>query len=194
MNMQNILLAAGLGERSGGEKLLLPYKGQPIIAHAVEQSLLAGLHTIVVTGFRKAEVEHALKQFASPNLILTYNENYSLGQGASTLVGAKALRDGEDFFISLADMPLIKASHYHFLARHFTSSEALRPLYKGQIGHPVLLRGSFKAQILGQAVPFSMHALLKDFHVEQCIVNDEAFVCDIDTIHAYAELLLHPKP
>ncbi|MBI9093656.1 MAG: nucleotidyltransferase family protein [Sphaerochaeta sp.] len=192
--MQNILLAAGLGKRSGGEKLLLPYKGRPIITHAVEQSLLAGLHTIVVTGFRTREVEQALKQLACPNLIITYNENYSLGQGSSTLVGAKALRDGEDFFISLSDMPLIRAAHYHFLARHFTSSEALRPLYKGQIGHPVLLRASFKAQILEQAVPFTMHELLKDFHVEQCIVDDEAYVRDIDTIHAYAELLMHPKP
>ena len=189
--MQNILLAAGLGKRSGGEKLLLPYKGQPIIAHAVEQSLLAGLYTIVVTGFRKEEIEQALVQFACPHLLVTYNKNYALGQGSSTLVGAKALRDGEDFFISLSDMPLITASHYHLLARYFTSAEALRPVYKGQIGHPVLLRASFKAQILEQSGPFTMQNLLKDFHVEQCIVDDEAYIRDIDTIHAYAELLMH---
>jgi molybdenum cofactor cytidylyltransferase len=188
--MQNILLAAGLGKRSGGEKLLLPYKGQSIIAHAVEQSLLSGLYTIVVTGYRKQEVEQALLPFSCPNLLVTHNENYALGQGSSTLAGAKALRDGEDFFISLSDMPLITASHYQLLARHFTSAEALRPVYRGQIGHPVLLRASFKAQILEQAVPFTMHALLADFHVEQCIVDDEAFVRDIDTIHAYAELLM----
>ncbi len=192
--MQNILLAAGLGKRSGGEKLLLPYKGQPIIAHAVEQSLLAGLYTIVVTGFRQAEIEQVLMPFACPNLQLTFNENYALGQGSSTLVGAKSLHDGEDFFISLSDMPLIKASHYHLLARSFTSSEALRPLYRGQIGHPVLLRASFKAQILEQSIPFTMHGLLQDFHVEKCIVDDEAFVRDIDTIHAYTELLMHPEP
>ncbi|HKL59113.1 MAG TPA: nucleotidyltransferase family protein [Sphaerochaeta sp.] len=190
--MQNILLAAGLGQRSGGEKLLLPYKGQPIIARAVEQSLLAGLYTIVVTGFRKEEVEQALKQLACPNLLVTHNKNFSQGQGSSTLVGAKALRDGEDFFISLADMPLIQASHYQNLARHFTSAEALRPLYKGQIGHPVLLRSSFKAQILEQEVPFTMHSMLKDFHVEQCSVDDEAYIRDIDTIHAYTELLMRP--
>lgn len=192
--MQNILLAAGLGKRSGGEKLFLPYNGQPIIAHAVEQSLLAGLYTIVVTGFRNAEIEQALKQFACPNLALIYNENYTLGQGSSTLVGATALRDGEDFFISLADMPLIKASHYNFLTRSFISSDALRPLYRGQVGHPVLLKASFKAQILEQTIPFTMHGLLEEFHVEQCIVDDEAYVHDIDTIHAYAELLMHSKP
>ncbi len=192
--MQNILLAAGLGKRSGGEKLLLPYKGQPIIAHAVEQSLLAGLYTIVVTGFRKAEIEQVLMQFACPNLLLVQNENYSLGQGSSTLVGAKALHDDEDFFISLSDMPLIKASHYHFLIRHFTSSEALRPVYKGQIGHPVLLKASFKTQILEQTIPFTMHSLLQDFHVEQCEVDVEAYVRDIDTIHAYTELLMRPEP
>lgn len=192
--MQNILLAAGLGTRSGGEKLLLPYKGQPIIAHSVEQSLEAGLHTVVVTGFRKTEIEQALKQFACQNLVLVHNAQYAQGQGSSTYVGAKALREDEDFFISLADMPLIKASHYLYLARNFTSSDALRPLYRGHIGHPVLLRASFKAQILEQTIPFTMHALLQDFHVEQCSVDDEAYIRDIDTMHAYTELLMHPMP
>lgn len=192
--MQNILLAAGLGRRSGGEKLLLPYKSQTIIAHAVEQSLAAGLYTVVVTGFRRTEIEQALIPFACPNLTLVHNSEYALGQGSSTQVGARALRSLEDFFISLSDMPLIKASHYHTLAHNFASSDALRPLYRGQIGHPVLLRASFKALILEQKIPFTMQALLKDFHVEACIVDDEAYVLDIDTMHAYAELLMHPRP
>ena len=192
--MQNILLAAGLGKRSGGEKLLLPYKGQTIIAHAVEQSLIAGLHTIVVTGFRESEIEQALAPFACPNLTLVHNSDYALGQGSSTQVGARALHDHEDFFISLSDMPLIEASHYLHLARNFTSSDALRPLYRGQIGHPVLLRASFKAEILEQKIPFTMHGLLEEFHVETCIVDDEAYTFDIDTMHAYAELLMRPQP
>ena len=192
--MQNILLAAGLGRRSGGEKLLLPYKGQPIIAHAVEQSLSAGLHTIVVTGYRGEEIEQALSRFACPNLVLVHNSGYALGQGSSTQVGASTLRPHEDFFISLADMPLIRASHYHALIHHFASCDALRPLYKGKIGHPVLLRGSFKALIMEQELPFTMHALLEEFHVEQYELDDEAYSLDIDTMHAYAELLMRPKP
>ncbi len=192
--MQNILLAAGFGKRSGGEKLLLPYKGQTIIAHAVEQSLAAGLYTIVVTGFRRAEIEQALIPYACPNLTLVHNSEYALGQGSSTQVGARALREHEDFFISLSDMPLIGASHYLTLAHRFASSDALRPLYKGQIGHPVLLRSSFKALILEEKIPFTMQALLEDFHVDACIVDDEAYVLDIDTMHAYAELLMHPRP
>ncbi|MDT4760905.1 nucleotidyltransferase family protein [Sphaerochaeta sp. PS] len=192
--MQNILLAAGLGTRSGGEKLLLPYKGQALVAHAAQQSLKAGLFTIVVTGFRNEEVELALKEMACPNLVLVHNDNYTQGQGSSTLVGAKALRENEDFFISLADMPLIEAEHYHLLAKKFSSSDALRPIYQGQIGHPVLLRANFKALILAQPIPFTMQGLLQEFHVELCVVDDEAFVRDIDTIHAYAELLIHPRP
>ncbi|MDY0290391.1 MAG: nucleotidyltransferase family protein [Sphaerochaeta sp.] len=192
--MQNILLAAGLGTRSGGEKLLLPYKGQPIIAHAVQQSLSAGLHTIVVTGFRGEEIEQALTKFACPNLVLVHNSGYALGQGSSTQVGARALRPHEDFFISLSDMPLIRASHYHALMHHFASCDALRPLYRGQVGHPVLLRSSFKALILERELPFTMRALLQEFHVEQCEVDDEAYILDIDTMNSYAELLMRPMP
>ncbi|MFA6680411.1 MAG: nucleotidyltransferase family protein [Sphaerochaeta sp.] len=192
--MQNILLAAGLGKRSGGEKLLLPYKGQTIISHAVRQSLEAGLYTIVVTGFREAEIEQVLKPFACPNLTLVHNSEYSLGQGSSTQVGAKALRDNEDFFISLSDMPLIRARHYLFLAKNFNTSDALRPLFQDQIGHPVLLRANFKTKILEQELPFTMHTLLKDFHVEHCTVDDEAYTLDIDTMQAYAKLLMRHQP
>lgn len=192
--MQNILLAAGLAKRSGGEKLLLPYKGQAIVAWAVEQSLAAGLYTIVVTGFREAEVEQALAPFACDDLTVVHNSNYALGQGSSTQVGAALLRDHEDFFISLADMPLIRASHYLTLMQNFASSDALRPLYRGQKGHPVLLKASFKARILNQQIPFTMHGLLEAFPVKACIVDDEAYILDIDTMHAYEELLMRPQP
>lgn len=188
--MQNILLAAGLAQRSGGEKLLLPYKGTTVIAHAVEQSLLAGLYTIVVTGFRAPEIEEELKALSCPNLLITHNEAYHLGQGSSTLRGARSLSEGSDFFISLADMPLIEARHYYYLAQNFTQGMlALRPQYGSEIGHPVLLRASMREKILSQKPPFRMQTLLKDYTVARCSVADIAYISDIDTIEAYDELL-----
>ena len=187
--MQNILLAAGLGERSEGKKLLLPYKNQSIIAHSVEQSLQAGLHTIVVTGFRNVEIEAELARFSNQDLIVTYNESYATGQGSSTLCGARLLNAGEDFFISLADMPLLEARHYLYLSAAWKTADGLRPVHQGRVGHPVLLKAFFKEIILQQEQTFTMRSLLSSYTIQKCSVDDEAYVYDIDTLHSYEQLL-----
>jgi molybdenum cofactor cytidylyltransferase len=183
--MQNILLAAGLASRSNGEKLFLPWRGETILQHAVRASLTAGLDTIVVTGFKRTEAEMLLASFAGTRLVLAFNPDFSSGQGSSTLCGAKYLKDGEDFFISLADMPLIKASHYAWLSKEIGEADALRPVFKGKPGHPVLLKSKFKDVILSQDPSFRMKDMLAAFQVKTCTVIDDAYVSDIDTIQAY---------
>jgi molybdenum cofactor cytidylyltransferase len=188
--MQNILLAAGLASRSNGEKLFLPWHGETVLQHAVRASLEAGLHTIVVTGFKSAQAETLLNLFPDKNLVLTYNPDYISGQGSSTLCGATHLKDGEDFFISLADMPLIEAEQYLFLIKKRGGEDALRPVVRGIPGHPVLLDARLKKVILSQSPNFRVKDMLATYNVKTCIVNDEAYVSDIDTIQAYEKLLL----
>jgi molybdenum cofactor cytidylyltransferase len=187
--MQNILLAAGLASRSNGEKLFLPWHGETILQHAVRTSLEAGLRTIVVTGFKRSQAEALLNSFSNRNLVLAYNPDYRLGQGSSTLCGANHLKDGEDFFISLADMPLIEARHYSFLTKEKGEEDALRPVVRGLPGHPVVLDAKLRKVILSQAPTFRMKDLLAVCNVKTCTVDDEAYVSDIDTIQAYETLL-----
>ncbi|AEV29893.1 putative MobA-like protein [Sphaerochaeta pleomorpha str. Grapes] len=188
--MQNILLAAGLASRSKGEKLFLPWRGETVLQHAVRASLEAELDTIVVTGFKRTEVERLLGVFADSNLELVFNPDFAFGQGSSTICGAKHLKEGEDFFISLADMPLINAAHYTGLLGKIGEAAALRPVFKGKPGHPVLLKSGLKEVILSQNPDFRMKDMLSAYTVKTCIVDDEAYVSDIDTIQAYRVLLL----
>lgn len=188
--MQNILLAAGLASRSKGEKLFLPWMGETVLQHAVRASLDAGLHTLVVTGFKRAEAEKLLGPFSGSNLKLVFNPGYMLGQGSSTICGAKHLENDEDFFISLADMPLINAVHYTMLSGKIGDADALRPVFKGKPGHPVLLKSRLKQVILSQKPDFRMKEMLSAYTIKTCIVDDEAYVSDIDTIQAYKALLL----
>ncbi|MGE4585404.1 MAG: nucleotidyltransferase family protein [Sphaerochaeta sp.] len=186
--MQNLLLAAGLGTRSAGKKLLLPYQNSTIIHHATEQSLLAGLSTVVVTGFRSEAVEDAIKDLACPALKVVRNVDYTLGQGSSTLIGARHLAAGESFFISLADMPLIEARHYRLLLEQIDKPLA-RPCFHHALGHPVYLDAAFLALIKAQKPPFAMHSLLKDYEIQLIHVDDQAYILDIDTLADYQALL-----
>ncbi len=85
--MQNILLAAGLASRSGGEKLFYPYQGHTIIHHSVAASLAAGLFTVVVTGHRAEEVASELLDLSSPSLLIVLHPGgrRRLGRGAPLL-------------------------------------------------------------------------------------------------------------
>ncbi len=186
--MQNLILAAGLASRSKGEKLLFPYKGTTIIAHAVSQSLQAGLKTIVVTGFQSEQIRQALSHISNPLLKIVHNEFFENGQGSSTICAAAYLDRSESFFISLADMPLIESHHYEFLMQRAKES-VVRPSYKGRLGHPVLLDPSFIPIILAQDSSFTMRQLLKDYPVQAIDVSDQAYVFDIDTPEAYQYLL-----
>ncbi|MDC7229174.1 MAG: nucleotidyltransferase family protein [Sphaerochaetaceae bacterium] len=186
--MQNLILAAGLGMRSKGKKLLLPYKGTTIVAHAVQQSLMAGLRTVLVTGFKADQVKQAVAHLACPQLQIVHNEHYRKGQGSSTICGASYLAQDSPFFISLADMPLIESRHYLYLIEQ-TSAPVSRPSYKGKLGHPVLLEASFLAIIRSQKSSFTMRGLLQEYHVQAIEVADEAYITDIDTLDAYHHLV-----
>ena len=186
--MQNILLAAGLGSRSEGKKLLLPFQGTSIVANAVAASLEAGLFTIVVTGFRAEEVSEQLKSLACPSLLVVHNPDYAKGQGGSTQAGARHLHAGEPFFISLADMPLIGKKHYHWIAHH-AHMDVVRPSYRGRYGQPVLLGTAFRQIILEEKLPFTMRSLLTRYPTQRLEVEDAAYVTDIDTLEAYQQLL-----
>ncbi len=191
--MQNILLAAGLGSRSEGKKLLLPYQGETLVHHAVKESLLAGLYTVLVTGYKADEVKEAVKDLYCDNLLVVHNSEYAQGQGSSTRCGSFYLREGESFFISLSDMPLIKARHYHHLVRCATHAAA-RPSYKGRLGHPVLLAPTFLSVIRDRNGPFTMRSLLSDYEVQAIEVDEEAYILDIDTLDEYHALISSGQP
>jgi len=187
--MQNIILAAGLGKRSGGEKLFYPWKGKDILHHTVQASLEAGLFTIVVTGFQKERVEASLSDLARPSLLLSYNPSFSDGQFSSTQTGVRFLRPDEDFFITVGDLPLIESTHYHMLALHLEGYNGVRPFCNGKPGHPVLLRYLFAPMILEAGKDESMHHLLTRPDMLAYATEDTAFVTDIDTAQAYEKIL-----
>ena len=164
-----------------------------MVHHAVQQSLLADLFTVVVTGYRADEVRSAIEDLACDKLLIVHNPDYEQGQGISTRIGACHLREGESFFISLSDMPLIEARHYRHLAC-FATHEAVRPRYKGRMGHPVLLSPPFLSIIKNQDGPFTMRSLLSSYEVQAINMEEETYILDIDTLDEYRALIASGRP
>lgn len=221
--MTIVMLAAGTSSRMGEQnKMLLPYKGIPMVAHCCNQALLflnslkdepSKPTLIVVTGYMKEKVEEALQSTVNAlanmqnvTIEIVHNKDFKKGQYSSTVCAVSHIQDNEDFFISLADMPLITASNYKALGPLLENYDAVRPFVQAKTssdkngnncengnerkpGHPVLLSRKLKKAIVENPMKGSVNRLLKDYNVREVLFNDTSWTFDVDTPNAYDTIL-----
>lgn len=148
--MNFILLAAGNGQRMGGNKALMAYKGQPWILAQLQQIAEVGFQsiTVVTNADSEAALEKAVENFSPKILILT---NPRPEQGPfSSLQLAMAATPEDASFISPVDVPL-KAATMKKLRQAWLQHghlEALIPAYQERKGHPVILSAQFQRELL----------------------------------------------
>lgn len=208
------MLAAGTSSRMGStNKMLLPYEGIPMVTHCCMQALgfLASYseqtdttcRLIVVTGYRRQSVEKALlpcKEFiektdARLEMLIVNNPDYRKGQFSSTKVGVSQVEDGQDFFISLADMPLVSSDHYGTLVPLLKDHDAVRPFCENNgdkvPGHPVLHAYRLKDILIKCPDTWTVSKILKSHDVIEPSFDDTSWTQDIDMIRDY-ELISRP--
>lgn len=194
--MNIVMLAAGLSRRMGKtNKLLIPYNGNTLVCHSALtalqylESLDSSSRLIIVTGYRRLSTEKALKPCrlfientkAPIELIVVNNPDYKKGQFTSTEVGVSQVKDGENFFICLADMPLINPEHYKTTSVYLKNHDAVRPVVNGIPGHPVYLSSRMKEIILSAKGINSVSGILRKHDLFEYETDDNALIADIDT-------------
>lgn len=131
-----IILAAGLGRRMGGGKLLASLGGKPVIAHVADAVQDAGLEAIVVTGHDAEGVRNAL---SGRGLRFIHADDYAEGQAHSVSAGMRAVPDyWQAAIMALGDMPLIQPKLLRTMADRARSDAILIPRHEGHRGNPVL--------------------------------------------------------
>jgi len=144
-----IILAAGLSRRMGRPKLLLELEGRPIIRHAVERVISAGIrHVIVVAGPDHEGLARALDGLPVRFVV---NPAPEAGQGSSVGVGVRALPPGTTaVLIALGDQPGVPTEVIPaLLAALKTPAKAIAaPRYADGLGNPVLFAASVFPELL----------------------------------------------
>nr|WP_256515704.1 nucleotidyltransferase family protein [Alsobacter ponti] len=176
----------------GTNKLLETFEGKPLVRHAVEAALAAGLApVVVVTGNQDAQIRSALH-----GLDVTFAHNPDFAEGLSTSLrkGVAALGgEAEAAVVLLGDMPLVEASLVRRLVAAFEShsdAPAVVPTLAGEWGNPVLLARSLfgdVAALSGDAGARKLLATRRDSVVE-VPVADESVTFDVDTPELLAQL------
>ena len=186
-----VVLAAGRSSRMAGpNKLLLELDGKPLVRHAVEAALGAGLGpVVVVTGHGADAVRAAL---SGQQVEIRHNPDFAEGLSTSLRAGIEALGEEVDgAFVMLGDMPRVTSAHLRRIAAAFAPGDGRAiavPTVRGRWGNPLLwARRFFPAMAM---LDGDRGARLIAAGHPDCIVevemDDDGVLLDVDTRAAFA--------
>ena len=133
-----VLLAAGAGSRFQGptHKLLTPFRGKPLISHAVAALQESGLSScIIITGAIDLSE-------ASEGLECVHNPDWATGQHSSvmTAIGYARRMGFSSIVVGLGDQPFVSPEAWKLVAE--TDGPIVVATYNGVRGNPVKLDSS----------------------------------------------------
>ncbi|MEU1850574.1 nucleotidyltransferase family protein [Streptomyces sp. NPDC019990] len=181
-----LLLAAGGGRRLGGRpKALLPYRGRPLVEHAVRVLREGGCARVhVVLGARSEEVR---ARADLTGCVLVDNPEWEQGMGTSLRAGLASLAgsDAHAALVSLVDQPGIGPQAVARVREAYEDENSLASAgYHGVRGHPVLFGAAHWAGVAATATgDRGARAYLKEHARSITLVEcgDVARPFDIDT-------------
>ncbi|WP_405793326.1 NTP transferase domain-containing protein [Streptomyces sp. NBC_01506] len=189
-----LLLAAGGGRRLGGRpKALLPYRGRPLVEHAVRSLREGGCEPVhVVLGAAADEVR---ARAVLPGCVLVDNPRWASGMGSSLRAGLASLAADpapsavdpapRGALVMLVDQPGIgPAAVARMLAAYDSPGTLAAASYGGERGHPVLFGADHWAEVAADATGDQgargyLRSHARDLVLIEC--GDVAEAYDIDT-------------
>lgn len=201
-----ILLAAGQSRRMGeANKLLMEIGSKPVICHAAEALIAAGVGDIyVVTGYQAAAVRDCLKGL---DIRFIDNPDYAKGQASSVACGIAHLPEQvSDVLIALGDMPLISADLITALCQQHLQKSAsglpqiTLPTYApSQVsdtmkrGNPVIWSRAFFSELTALEGDQGGRQILADYpaHIQHLHWPDDRPFADVDTAAAFVQARQH---
>ncbi len=175
MTYAAVVLAAGSARRFGSDKLSAPFRGEPLVYHAIRAARAAPVERVIVVAHPTLAIGAwpespvvSVEQIASPAL------------SASLQAGIRAAGDVEGVFVFLGDMPLVPHDAAAALAARLGDAYAALPRQGGKPGHPVLLSRRALGDIPGLSGDAGAGKLLK--------ARDDVVFWDCDSPFIHADV------
>jgi molybdenum cofactor cytidylyltransferase len=184
-----IILAAGGSKRFGQAKMLLPWRGKPLVRHAAETALAAGLDPVVVIS--GAEAEGVRLALTGLDVRFAENPDWASGQSTSVRRGIESVGDeaGSAVFL-LADQPFATPGLLLELikAHQRTLSPVIAPRVEGRRANPVLFDRDTFADLAQLSGDTGGRAIFDRYGVEYLDWDDPKLLLDVDTPDDYHSL------
>ncbi len=189
-----VLLAAGRSTRMGEPKALLPWMGQPLIAHHVTALHEAGYGPLVVVLGHDAErIAGAVPHHVAVDAVV--NPAYERGRTTSIVAGVARLRDADvdGVLVASVDQPR-SAGMLRTLREAFERErpQIAVPSLGGRAGHPPLFSGSLLPELLRVSEETEgLRQVMRDFHDGRLLVpvDDPLTLTNLNTHEEYEAAL-----
>ena len=188
-----VVLAAGRSTRMGAEnKLAKPLDGKPLVAHAVDAALEAGIGPVtVVTGHEAESIEAAL---AGRDVTFVHNADFAEGMSTSLRRGLEAVDAAAGAMIVLGDMPDVSSDAIRALAAAFHEHDmqrivVARDTSTGRRGNPVVWPSALFGTLRAIEGDRGARDVLREREADLVAVKMEGAALDLDTPAAFAERL-----
>lgn len=188
-----IVLAAGRSRRMpGGNKLLAPVGGRPMVLRVVEAALASRATVVLaVLGYQWETVRAVL---AGRPVAIIVHDGHDGGLASSVRAGVLAApADADGYLFLLGDVPLVRADHIDRLIDAFDPGAGRAvyvPVHAGRRGNPVLWAAAYRHDLCALTGDTGARPLLQRYADEVCEVPmpDDAVLLDADTAADLARL------
>lgn len=177
-----VLLAAGRGERFGGDKLSARLPDGRTVAAAAADAMVASLPRVLAVTRPDDESLVATLEAAGCHVVVC--DRADEGMGASLACGVAASHAATGWVIALADMPAIRTATIAAIAATLAGGALLAaPTHHGRRGHPVGFAGRFGPELAALGGNEGARRILAGHQADlECVaVDDPGILYDIDT-------------
>lgn len=183
-----ILMASGFSKRMNTNKLLLDFKGKPMVEHIM--SAISKCHFDEQLLIAKDEqVMHLSSQY---QFKLVKNSNAHRGQSESIHLGVSNAKKGNAYMFFVADQPFLSVDTIMQLINAHKSNPAhiIIPSYNGNNKNPTIFPASFSNELLSLDGDVGGRAVIKNNpeRIYTLAINDRLSFVDIDTLKSYEQM------
>ncbi len=194
MKLGVVILAAGAASRIGMAKMLLPYAGQTILGHIVQEVQALDPATIcLVTGKYSNEIQMAL---GATSVDIRPFSNWQAGMAASIKFGMACILEKEPnidaILFVVSDQPFLERQLLFRMVKAFqeTGKGIVAAQYQEQFGTPVLFHARYIPQISNLEGDRGAKKLVEHQLDNLALVDFPLGAFDIDTVEDYAQFQL----
>jgi len=195
-----VVLAAGLGSRFGGDKLLhpvhIPSAKEPV-AMGLQSALNLQSYVDEVICVVRPDDSELIALFLQQGFKVCPSENHLDGLSASLMAGIRASAEADMWWLALGDMPFITAPSYlaiqQEIVHQLQQPEQTRQIVQAcsqdstgaiKSGHPVIFPQRLKEALLELSGDEGARSLVKKEgrQIKQVLLNDAGIHWDVDKL------------
>lgn len=178
-----IVPAAGAAERFGGAKLLASVGSDALLERTIRSLLDGGVERVVVVlGPDASDIRKGVPALDARGVRVATNRKPERGMLSSIQAGLREA-SGDPILVLPGDMPYVEAATVSTLLREqATRGGILSPRFDGKRGHPVVIPGSLRDEIIAAPDGATLHDVLRAHASDRTDLDvyDRGVIRDVD--------------